>query len=212
MGSIKQTVTRACLAAAGAVAMLPAVVSAHPGIPGTAGHGAEHASGFVAGLVHPITGLDHILAMAAVGFLGARMSRRAAWGLPLTFLAAMALGGAIAFAGGHVEASIVEHGVVVSVLVLGAMIALGKRLPMSLVVGVAAIAGLFHGHTHGTELPETASALAYGAGFLIVTAALHAVGIGIGMGVARAPRSVSLRAARLAGAAVLLAGVFLLMA
>lgn len=209
MRSIRQTVTCACLTAAGgAAAMLPAIASAHPGAPGHAD--AEHASGFVAGLMHPITGLDHILAMAAVGFLGARMSKRAAWGLPLTFLAAMSLGGTIAFAGGHVESSIIEHGIVISVLVLGAMIALGKRLPMSLVAGIVAIAALFHGHAHGTELPESTSMLTYSVGILIATAALHAAGIAIGSGVARAPQSVALRTARFAGAAIAACGAVML--
>lgn len=208
MRPIQQSITRACLAVSAAVALLPAVASAHPGAHAHAG--AEHASGFIAGTLHPITGIDHVLAMIAVGFLGARMGRRATWALPLTFVGAMALGGVIAFAGGRVDSSIIEHGIVASVLVLGVMIALGARLPMPLVTGIVAIAALFHGHAHGTELPESASAFTYATGFLVATAALHAVGVAIGVGVARTPQNASLTVARLSGAAIVACGAAML--
>ncbi len=157
-----------------------------------------HPSG-VAGFVHPFMGLDHLLAMLAVGLWAAQLGGRWAWAVPLAFVSAMAGGGALGIAG--MSLPLVEPAIAVSVLVLGLLIAARVRLRASglALVGVFA---LFHGAAHGIEMPPQASRLVYSGGFILATALLHAAGAGLGL----LPR------ARLAGAPVALAGAWLLVA
>jgi urease accessory protein len=156
----------------GLLILLPATAFAHPG------HGA--ASGFGFGLLHPVTGLDHVLAMVAVGMLGVQIGGRAIWALPLTFMSIMLVGGVMALAGPFALPA-VELGILLSVVVLGGLIALGRPLPQALALGLVALFALFHGHAHGAEAPTTVTGLLYGLGFLAATGILHAGGIGLAL-------------------------------
>lgn len=158
-------------------------------------------SGFAAGFMHPLTGLDHILAMAGVGVLAVQGGRAALWALPLAFLAIMGLGAGLALTG--VALPLVEPGVAGSVLVLGAAIALGERMPAALGAGLVGALALFHGYAHGTEMTPGLSAAGYGLGFLAATALLIAAG-GV---LAKAGRATAPRLERLAGLALVAAGI-----
>jgi urease accessory protein len=189
---------RALPLAAFTLCFAPGVALAHTGL------GATH--GFSDGFGHPVSGLDHIVAMVGVGFLAARIGGRALWLVPLAFVTMMAMGGLIGMAG--VGLPFVEAGIAASVLVLG--LAIAARVPLP-AVGTALLVGffaLFHGHAHGAEMPANASGLAFGMGFVMATAALHAAGIGLAIGldwVANSPRI-----AQAAGGAMALAGIGLL--
>ncbi len=134
-----------------------------------------HGAGFGAGLAHPFLGLDHLLAMLAVGVWAAQLGGKALWRVPLTFMAMMALGSAVALAGVALPA--VETGIASSVLVLGLLIAVSARVPLAASMLLVGTFALFHGHAHGQELPQAASEVLYGAGFLLATAMLHATGL-----------------------------------
>ena len=139
---------------------------------------AGEATGVLTGFLHPISGLDHVLAMVAVGLWGAQLGAPAIWVLPVAFPLVMALGGMLGLMG--VPLPGIEYGIAASALLLGVAVALEVRASVvvtALLVGVFAI---FHGHAHGTELPPGQSALLYSMGFVIATGGLHAVGIGIG--------------------------------
>jgi urease accessory protein len=160
------------------------------------------ALGFISGIQHPISGLDHVLAMVAVGLWGAQLGAPAVWLLPVTFPMVMALGGSLGLMG--VTLPGVELGIALSAIALGLAVFCEARPQLwvaALLVGVFAI---FHGHAHGTELPPGANGILYSIGFVIVTGSLHATGIGIGL-VHRWPAGrIALRAA---GALVALGGV-----
>lgn len=160
-------------AAALSIAATPALAHLNP---------AEHGS-FAAGLSHPVFGLDHILAMIAVGLWAAVLGGRAIWALPVSFVGTMIVGFAAAVAG--VGLPFVEPMILVSVFALGLAVALSLRLPVSAAAGIVGVFALFHGHAHGGEL-GSAGALAFGAGFAVSTALLHAVGIGLALAVGRA--------------------------
>ena len=161
--------------------------------------------GLVNGLLHPISGLDHVLAMVSVGLWGAQLGPPAVWLLPVTFPMVMAVGGFLGLVGIHVPG--VEIGIALSVLLLGLMVALeGKPALVAAAVLVGAFA-IFHGHAHGTELPPGQNGLISSLGFVVATGALHGLGIAIGA-VHRWP--IGRVALRAAGAVVALAGsVFL---
>ena len=155
--------------------LIPALALAHPG--GIAAH-----STFVAGLVHPLGGVDHLLAMLAVGWLAARIGGRALWRVPLAFVALMIGGGLLALAG--IALPLVETLIAVSVIVLGLALAGGRRLTTLVAMALVGFFAVFHGHAHLTEMPVAGvdgGPLAYGAGFVLATAGLHLVGIGLGM-------------------------------
>lgn len=166
-------------------------------------------AGFAHGFAHPFGGLDHALAMVAVGLWAARLGRPALWLLPLTFVAVMLLGAGLGLAGVAVPS--VEAGIAASVLALGALIALDVRpraaSRLALAVAAVGLFALLHGHAHGTELPHAADPARYMAGFALATLALH--GAGIGLGVAMATRRE--RFVRLAGAGIAAAGVVLVL-
>jgi urease accessory protein len=183
-----------------AALMAPAVALAHPG------HG-DH-TGFASGFLHPIGGLDHILAMVTVGILAYQVGGRALWLLPTTFLAVMAAGGLLGLAG--VSFYYVEPGIAASVIVLGAIVALGLKLPVAATTALVALFAVFHGYAHGIEVPLTGSTAAYGAGFIAATALLHALGIAIGMLVGRLSERQGQLGYRLAGSAVAIAGLVIL--
>ncbi|WP_043308857.1 HupE/UreJ family protein [Pseudomonas sp. ML96] len=178
-----------------ALFLSPALAFAHTG------H--DH-SGLMAGVAHPITGLDHLLAMLAVGLWAAQQNGAARWALPLTFVGSMLLGGLLGFAG--VEIPLMETGIAGSVLAFGLLVAVAARLPMALSVGLTALFALTHGVAHGLELPDLASPWGYAAGFVAATAALH----GLGYVVVRYLPRAAAPLVRIAGAAGAGAGVWLL--
>ena len=160
------------------------------------------AGGLVSGLLHPILGFDHLVAMVAVGLWGAQLGRPAIWLLPITFPMVMAIG-ALAGVGG-MPLPLVEYGIALSAVVLGFMITFRIRTEFwiaSIIVGAFA---LFHGHAHGTEVPSAVNPLAYGVGFVISTGLLHLSGILIGL-LVRWPTGE--RVVRACGAAVASVGV-----
>lgn len=178
-----------------ALLLIPAAAQAHPG---------HSVTGFSAGFAHPILGLDHVLAMFAVGLWAVQLGGRAMWFVPLTFVATMMAGGGLGMA--HVPLPFVEHGILASVLILGLLIAFAARVPLAAGMAIVALFALFHGHAHGAEMPESAAGLSYGAGFALATAFLHAAGIGAGLLVSRAAQTLWVR---LAGAAIAIEGAFL---
>ena len=168
-------------------------------------HVGAHSSGLAGGIAHPFSGLDHILAMMAVGLWASQLERPACWLLPLTFPAVMALGALLGTSG--VALPWVEPAIAGSVIVFGAVIAFALRPSLAVSVVVIALFALFHGYSHGVESPAQGSVLAYDAGFILATLALHAAGFAIGLVANRAPvRFV----ARTAGAAIAAVGVLLL--
>lgn len=137
-------------------------------------------TGFFHGAEHPLTGLDHILAMIAVGLWAAQIGGRAIWIVPSCFVLAM-LGGGIAGMNGFMLPYL-EQGIALSVLLLGLVIAFAFKPPVYVPALLVASFALFHGVAHGAEMPETASGMAFGFGFVIATAFLHLVGIALGIG------------------------------
>lgn len=188
------------LFAAGLLGLLPSVALAHTGV--------GDAHGFSHGFLHPLTGIDHVLAMVAVGILAWQSGGRAVWAVPLTFVTLMVLGGTMGVAG--LDLPYVEIGIALSVVVLGAAVAFGVTLPLAAAMGLAGFFALFHGHAHGAEMPEDASGLAYGLGFVIATGALHLAGIGLGMAIGRIGERHGAKLVRASGAAIALGGVALL--
>lgn len=181
-------------------ALLPSVASAHTGVGGTAG--------FSHGFLHPFTGLDHVLAMVMVGIFAWQLGGRALWLVPTAFVALMAVGGALGVAG--IGMPFVETGIALSVVVLGAVVALRLRAPVAVAMAVVGLFAIFHGHAHGSEMPESAAGIAYGLGFMLATAMLHAAGVGLGFLIGWASEGKGAIVARSAGAAAALAGVAIL--
>ncbi|QFT99215.1 HupE / UreJ protein [Roseovarius sp. THAF8] len=187
-----------------AFTLIPAVLAAGPAFahldPGA--HGS-----FAAGLSHPVFGADHILAMVAVGLWAASLGGRAFVALPVGFVGAMALGFLLSLAG--LPLPMVEPMILVSVLVLGVLVAAAARVPLSAAVAITAALGVFHGHAHGTEIGG-AGALAYLAGFVAATTALHALGATAGWALGRFGGALLTRGAGLAvaigGSALVMAG------
>lgn len=175
--------------------LAPGAALAHPG------HG--EAVGFAQGFAHPLGGLDHVLAMVAVGLIAGIRGGAARWALPAAFLAMMAAGAGLGVAG--IGLPFAETGIALSIVAFGLAILFGLRLPVPGLVALVGAFAVFHGYAHGAEMPETASGLAYGLGFLSGTALLHAAGLGLGLIVAR-----ERRAAPAMGAAVALSGLTLL--
>jgi len=166
---------------------------------------AGRAEGFLAGVHHPVSGLDHVLAMVAVGLWGAQLGMPAMWILPVTFPVVMAFGGMLGLLG--VPLPGVEIGIAASALVLGLAVSAAWRPPVWAAAVIVGLFAIFHGHAHGTELPAGASGLLYSLGFVAATALLHAAGIGIGT-IHRWPLGQGLL--RAAGAAVAVAGAVFL--
>jgi len=188
-------VQRAALLA-GAALFLPTVAHAHVGIGET--------TGFSHGFGHPLSGLDHICAMIAVGLWAAQMGGRAIWAVPLTFVSVMAFGGTLGMM--HVHIPFIETGIILSVLTLGVFIAAAVRMPLYASILTVGLFAICHGHAHGEEMPETASGLMYAAGFVLATALLHTIGIGMGVGIQKISKPLVVR---LAGAAIVVCGVYL---
>ena len=191
---------RTGLTIAAAFTLVPTAALAHAGI------GDGH--GFVHGFAHPLGGLDHILAMVTVGIFAWQLGGRALWLVPASFVLAMAAGGALGIAG--VPVPFVELGIAASVIVLGAIVALGANVPLAVAMGLVALFAIFHGHAHGTEMPQDAAGAVYAAGFVLATALLHAGGIALGFAIGRIGDALGRTAYRLGGALIALAGVAIL--
>jgi urease accessory protein len=164
--------------AVASLALTPTVAFAHPGH-----DGASLASGFL----HPLGGVDHIIAMVAVGLLAARLGGRAVWLVPASFVTTMAVAGLAGMMGAGLP--YVETGIALSVVVLAAVAVVGAAMPVAVAMGLVAFFAVFHGYAHGAEMPETMSGLAYGAGFVSATALLHGVGVGLGLIIGQFGRS-----------------------
>jgi urease accessory protein len=182
----------------GMLLLLTGVAEAHPGHPG---HGS-----FSGGFAHPFSGIDHILAMVAVGILAARMGGRALWALPLTFISLMAGGGLLNLGGASVPG--VEQGIAASVLVLGLMLASPAKMPLRVSAALVALFAIFHGYAHVAEMRAGSTAGQYAIGFIAATALLHGAGIGIGTMCRKPAMGLWIRAA---GAAMACCGLLLLM-
>jgi urease accessory protein len=183
-----------------ALLLAPTAALAHTGA------GAVH--GFAHGFMHPIGGLDHILAMVTVGILASQLGGRALWLVPGAFVLVMAAGGAAGVAG--VNLPFVEIGIAASVVVLGAMVALKMKAPVAAAMGLVGFFAIFHGYAHGAEMPSAAAGLTYGLGFMVATALLHVVGIGLGLAAGRIGARHGAAAYRVAGCIIAVAGLGLL--
>ena len=161
--------------------------------------------GFLAGFMHPLSGLDHLLAMVAVGIWGATLGRPLLLTLPIVFPMLMVAGGVLGIA--NVPLPYVEPGIAMSVVVLGLAIATAWRAPEAVAIAIVAVFGIFHGFAHGKELPESAAPAAYAAGFVICTGLLHLVGISVGA-LKALPRGMQLL--RASGALIAATGVWIL--
>jgi urease accessory protein len=142
-------------------------------------HTGEGTGGFLAGLAHPVFGLDHVVAMVAVGLWGAFLGPPAIWLLPIVFPLVMAAGGVLGILGVPLPA--VEAGIASSAIVLGLMVALAARPPLWVAAVLVGVFAIFHGYAHGKELPDGANAVAFSAGFVIATGLLHITGIAFGL-------------------------------
>jgi len=164
-------------------------------------------SGFAAGFAHPLGGLDHVLAMFAVGLWAAQQGGRALWLVPVSFVVMMLLGGVLGIA--HVYLPMEEQGILASVLVLGVLIATAQRLPASAGAILVAVFAVFHGHAHGSELPLSDAGMSYAAGFILATILLHSVGLGLALGLKQLNAT---RLLRIAGGAIAMSGLYMALA
>lgn len=181
--------------------LVPTAALAHTGVGDT--------SGFMHGFMHPLGGLDHQLAMILVGIFAYQLGGRALWLVPLTFIGVMALGGFLGVAG--IPVPFIELGIALSVIALGAIVAFGVKVPVAAAVAIVGLFAIFHGHAHGSEMPMDASGLEYGFGFMLATALLHAVGIGIGLMIGMTTKWLGNNVYRVAGGLPSVAGVGILL-
>lgn len=184
------------------VATLLAALAALVCSPAWAHEGAGIGGGFASGFLHPLFGPDHVVAMIAVGLWGAFLGAPAIWILPVVFPLVMAFGGVLGVLG--VPLPEVETGIALSAIVLGLVVSFASRPPLWVAAVIVGAFAIFHGHAHGTELPEAANAISYSLGFVIATGLLHLGGIAFGL-LARWPAGRI--AVRIAGGLIALAGV-----
>ncbi|MDP2546462.1 HupE/UreJ family protein [Oceanobacter sp. 4_MG-2023] len=176
-------------------ALVPTVAMAHTG---------HETSGLMAGLSHPFTGLDHLLAMVAVGLWAAQMGGKAIWQLPLAFIATMALGAGLSMAGMTVP--FVESGILASVIAAGLLVAFAARFNLLLCTALTAAMAMFHGVAHGAEMPLAASGLGYMSGFMLATLVLHLAGIAL---IKAGKPALATLVARVAGGSIAAGGLVL---
>ncbi|MEO5330201.1 MAG: HupE/UreJ family protein [Magnetococcus sp. THC-1_WYH] len=175
--------------------------------PAFAHTGVGQVGGLTAGFSHPIHGLDHILAMVAVGVLAAQQGGRSLWAIPGTFVAMMIFGGILGMTAASVP--FVELGIAGSVVILGVVIALGGQMPMVAAMILVGSMAIFHGHAHGTEMPVNAVGITYGLGFAGVTAILHAAGIALTVGIKKTLETIAPMTIRIGGGAIAVVGATL---
>jgi urease accessory protein len=177
--------------------LLPSAALAHTGVGDTVGlfHGFEH----------PLGGVDHVLAMVAVGILAFLLGGRAPWLVPTAFVAMMVVGFGLGV--GQAPVPLVELGIALSSVVIGGAAALGRAMPVGAAMALVGVFAVFHGHAHGAEMPDTAGGLAYASGFVAATALLHALGVALAFAAASGAGRHGRAAARLAGSAFAAGGV-----
>ncbi|WP_027052981.1 HupE/UreJ family protein [Mesorhizobium erdmanii] len=180
---------------------LSAILFLAAAMPAYAHVGIGTTSSFTAGFMHPLSGLDHMTVMIAVGLWAALKGGKAIWAWPAAFVGVMLAGAGLGMA--HVPVPFVEPGILASVVALGLLVALAVDLPVAAGVAIIGLFALFHGHAHGTEVPEDAGGLEYMAGFAAATVLLHATGIAAGLRLGMRFRGL----ARVAGAACAAIGV-----
>ena len=179
-------------------------------IPETAlAHGGA-GTGFYAGLTHPIGGLDHLLAMLSVGILSTQIGDRHIWLVPTTFVTVMLLGGIVGFTKFAIPMTLVEYGIVLSVVLLGLVIAMGGKLAISLIYLFVAFFGFFHGYAHGVEIPDLAKPQYFASGFVVSTIMIHIVGVIIGF-IYAVGKEKGMLLLRYTGAGVMGAGLHMLL-
>jgi urease accessory protein len=166
--------------------------------------GHEHVSSLMSGFSHPLGGLDHLLAMLAIGLWASSLGGRALWAVPAAFVMLMLAGGSLAVAGLNVP--FVEQGILLSVIVLGALVFGAKRLPILASVAIAGGFAVFHGAAHGSEMPMNVNGVQYALGFVLATAGLHTLGLGLGQLMTRfaSPLMIRISGSMIAGAGVVL--------
>lgn len=170
------------------------MAEAHPG----------HGASYMAGLAHPLFGIDHLLAMLAVGIWAAQLGGRAMWLVPASFVTVMAAAGSLGMAG--IPLPMVESGIATSVLLLGLLVAFAAKLPLALGSGLVALFAVFHGYAHGAEMPQSGLAWQYGLGFVLSTVLLHGLGLLLG----RRLDSLNGMAVRILGALIASSGAWML--
>jgi urease accessory protein len=180
---------------------LSAILLLAAAMPAYAHVGVGTTSSFTAGFMHPLSGLDHMTVMVAVGLWAALKGGKAAWAWPLAFVGVMLAGAALGML--NVPLPFVEPGILASEVALGLVVALAVDLPVTTGVAIIGLFALFHGHAHGTEVPENAGGLEFMAGFAVATALLHGIGIAAALGFGTRFRGL----ARAAGAACAAIGV-----
>lgn len=185
---------------ASAFALISTAALAHPG------HG--DAAGLLHGFMHPMGGLDHVLAMVAVGVFAFVLGGRALYLVPLSFVGMMAVGFLVGVGG--IDLPFVELGIALSSVVIGGVAALGRPMPVAGAMALAGLFAVFHGHAHGAEMPIDASGLEYALGFMAATALLHAAGIAASAAIAALVGKYGRTVARLAGGVFALGGIGLL--
>ncbi|MFK7838739.1 MAG: HupE/UreJ family protein [Bdellovibrionales bacterium] len=168
-------------------------------------HGIGGAGGLAAGLKHPVLGLDHLLAMISVGIVSTQLGGRAVWMVPATFVFVMGIGGLVgmqsfSFWDINVIITIIEQGIICSVIILGLAIAFDKKVPIWTAMLACGFFGFFHGFAHGVEIPSITVSLPYIVGFMTSTAALHLLGVAIVEGAKKYQHGMV--ALRYAGAAI----------
>ena len=176
---------------------LPTAAFAHTG------HG--DTAGLAYGFMHPIGGLDHVLAMVAVGVFAYVLGGRALWLVPVSFVVMMAVGFVLGVA--QVDVPFVELGIALSSVVIGGAAALGRPMPVAAAATLVGVFAIFHGHAHGAEMPTNAAGFEYAVGFMLATGLLHLVGIGAAMGVARLVGKYGKPVAQVAGGVFALGGI-----
>lgn len=179
----------------GSAGLFAAQAQAHIGL---------HGAGLSSGVAHPFTGLDHLLAMVAVGLWAAQQGGKVRWAVPAAFVAMMGIGGVLGMLGMHLPG--VDAGIAASVLALGLLITFSARLPLAAGMALVGAFAIFHGHAHGAEMPSVSAPWLYAFGFILSTLFLHGVGVGAGMAM-KGKRDKFLR---LGGAALSCAGVWML--
>lgn len=183
-----------------ACGIVPTVALAHPVV--------GSASGFTHGFMHPLGGLDHLLAMVLVGMVAYQMGGKTVWLLPLTFVGMMVVGGIAGVAG--IPLFLTEVGIALSVVILGLIVAFEVKLPVALTFIAVGIFAIFHGHAHGTEMPAAVSGVTFGFGFVCATALLHALGISFGALTSSWRNNFTESSFRLAGGLAAIFGIVLL--
>ncbi len=163
-------------------------------------------SGFSSGALHPLSGIDHLLAMLAVGIIATRHGGKAIWFIPATFITSMIIGGIIGILG--LEISFVEIGIALSVVFLGIAIFIQKKIPLNVTMAFVAVSAFLHGHAHGSEMPLIANPVLYASGFVLVTTLLHFSGVMVGHYATKTAFTTKLL--RYVGAGMGIAGIFLL--